>query len=142
MTPIILCLCSLAAIVLWSINVTLNTIKSAIVATIELIVKAVICLVGILALYAVFYFLIAVATDISVLGELLGNLLQLVIGLVIAGVGIAILVAIVVYLGSWIWRIVEFVLGLLLAFYDWVEEKTHDGYNALLKIITTRVCDD
>lgn len=142
MTPIILCLCSLAAIVLWSVNVTLNAIKSAIVATIELIVKAVICIVGLLALYAVSYFLIAVATDISILGELLGGLLQTILGLVILGVGIAIVVAIVVYLGSWIWGIIEFILGLLLTAYDWLEEKTHDGYNALLKIITTRVCDD
>lgn len=142
MTPIILCLCSLAAIVLWSVNVTLNAIKSAIVATIELIVKAVICIVGLLALYAVSYFLIAVATDISILGELLGGLLQTILGLVILGVGIAIVVAIVVYLGSWIWGIIEFILGLLLTFYDWLEEKTHDGYNAMLKIITTRVCDD
>ena len=141
MTPIILCLCSLAAIVLWSVNVTLNAIKSAIVATIELIVKAVICIVGLLALYAVSYFLIAVATDISILGELLGGLLQTILGLVILGVGIAIVVAIVVYLGSWIWGIIEFILGLLLTAYDWLEEKTHDGYNALLKIITTRECD-
>lgn len=142
MTPIILCLCSLAAIVLWSVNVTLNAIKSAIIATIELIIKIVICMAGLAVLYGVFYILVAIATDPSLLGELFGDLLQMILILVVAGIGIAIVVAIVFYLGSWIWAIIEFIIGLILTAYDWLEEKTHDGYNALLRIITNRVCDD
>ena len=142
MTPIILCLCSLAAIVLWSVNVTLNAIKSAIIATIELIIKILICMAGLAVLYGVFYILVAIATDPSLLGELFGGLLEMIVALVVLGIGIAIVVAIVVYLGSWIWAIIEVVLGLILSAYEWLEEKTHDGYNALLRIITNRVCDD
>ena len=93
-------------------------------------------------LYGVFYILVAIATYPSLLGELFGGLLQMILLLVAAGIGIAIVVAIVFYLGSWIWAIIEFIISLILTAYDWLEEKTHDGYNALLRIITNRVCDD
>lgn len=139
MTPIIICLCALGAIVLWSIYASLNTIKSAVVATCQLIVTAIISALALAAFYGLMSLIMALVTDPSLLGEFLKNLLITVVGLVAMAVGAYFLGSILLYLLSFVWGIIEWILGVLLTIFDWLEEKSHDGFRALLTVIANRV---
>lgn len=139
MTPIIICLCSLAAIVLWTIYASLNTIRSAIVATFQLILTAIISCLAIAAFYGLMSLIMTLVTDPSLLGEFLKNLLLGIVGLVAMGIGVYFLGSIVLYLLSFVWGIIEWLLTFLITAFEWLEEKSHDGFRAMLTIIANKV---
>lgn len=142
MTPIIICLCALAGILLWWIYTSVNTIKSMIVATIDLIVTAVIAMLAIAAFYGLMSVIMNLVTDPSLWAEYLKGLLIAVVGIVICCVGVYFLGSILLALLGWVWNIIEFFINIILFVFEWVEEKSQDGFEAMLKIILNRVSNE
>ena len=146
MTPIILCLLSLAAIALWLVYSTMSHIRALVTALGDMVVYLGAALLGYFALEIVFHLVIIIFGDISMLWELIKELLSGIGGLIVA----AIVIGVVIWLGSFIWSIVVVIaevlfyiaagiLGIVLAIFEFIEEKSRDGYSFMVTKITQRL---
>lgn len=153
MTPIIVCLLCLAAVVLWTVYSTMCGIRAFGGALMEEVIYIVYALLAFGAAYLCMNTLIILFTDFSYFWELIKEFFASLggfWGILGTIVGIVVVVGILAYLGSFLLGIllivgefliyaVLFVLGALLAIFEFIEEKSKLGYEVVVTKIANRI---
>lgn len=153
MTPIIVCLLCLAAVALWAVYSTMCGIRALGGALAEEVIYIIYALLAFGVAYLCMNTLIILFTDFSYFWELIKELFEslggfwgivgLIVGIVIVGgilgyVG-TFLLGLLMIVGEILIYAVLFVLGAFLAIFEFIENKSKQGYEVVVTKIANRI---
>ena len=149
MAPIILCLLCMAASCLWIVHSATCGIRALLGAVTDLLVYIIYVLLGCLVVNLCFSFLLILFTDLSVFWEMIKEFYEYLGGFwgivgTLIGIGVLVvlgsfLLPILAIVGEIVFYVATFVLGIVYAVFEFVENWSQKGYSVVVAKISDRL---